>query len=286
MAANPHKTGFTTPTPYDLRAFDVSDANIVQQKLATMRTLSPKDLMVVADFDNTLTKRGHSVWEALRNALPEEGRLESDVERHRNMAKEHNGELTVEEVILWSKHELSRYAKYGITTASIKEAARQLKLRQGTRRLFDVCTNAEIESHILSASVMDAIEYVVTLKHIQATHVHSNRLHTKDGAVIEWDESSMFHSLNKHEYALRVILGGVAPEDDPRYKIVLGDNRHDADMVAGDNALRIRVRGKKGNTKDYLAQSFTRSDASQGFDLVLRTEGLLPVVDLLQWLVN
>jgi phosphoserine phosphatase len=138
-----------------------------------MRTLHSDHLMLVTDFDNTLTKRGHSVWEVLRNTLPEEGRKESDIERHHNMAKEHKGELTVDEIILWSKHELNRYAKYGITTTAMKEAAHQLKLRQGARKLFEVCANGGIESHILSASVMDAIEYVVKVKRLQATQVHS-----------------------------------------------------------------------------------------------------------------
>lgn len=272
--------------PCDLHFFDVADQADVQRKLVLLRGAAPTNLMLVTDFDNTLTLRGHSVWETLRNILPEDGRAASDAERKTNLAKERAGELTVEEVIRWSKHELNRYAQYGMTTDAIEQAAQHIQLRRGARKLFDVCTDAGIESHILSASVADAIEQIAKSKRLRATQVHSNRLHTKNGVVIEWDESGMLHTLNKHEHALRVILGGVAPEDDPRCKIVLGDNRHDADMVAGDHALRIRVRGKHGNTPEYLADSFSESDVCKGFDLVLRTDSLLPVVTLLRWLLE
>lgn len=275
-----------TTTPYDLGSFDVADPADAQRKFAMLRAATPKNIMLVADFDNTVTKRGHSVWETLRNTLPEDGRLESDAERKTNMAKERAGELTVEEVIRWSKNELNRYAQYGITTAAIEQAAQHVQLRRGARKLFNVCTDGGIESHILSASVAEAIEQVVKSKRLRTTRVHSNRLRTKNGIVVEWDEISMLHTLNKHEHALRVILGGIAPENDPRCKIVLGDNRHDADMVAGDHALRIRVRGKHGNTPQYLAESFSPSDACKGFDLVLRTESLLPVVDLIRWILE
>jgi len=272
--------------PYDLSSFDVANPADAQRKLALLRAVTPKNLMLVADFDNTLTQRGHSVWETLRNTLPEDGRAESDAERKINMAKERAGELTVEEVIRWSKHELNRYATYGITTTDIEKAARNVQLRRGARKLFNVCSDASIETHILSASVAEAIEQVVKSKRLRATRVHSNRLRTKNGVVIEWDETGMLHSLNKQEHALRLILGDIAPEDDLRCKIVLGDNRHDADMIAGDHALRIRVRGKHGNTPQYLADSFSASDTCEGFDLVLRTESLLPVIDLFRWILK
>lgn len=275
-----------TAVPYNLRHFDICRPEVISHKLAAFRAANAEEFMLVADFDNTLACRGYSIWELLRDTLPEAGRAESDQERRANLSKESAGELTAREIVDWSKHELARYAKYGITTAAIEQAMRGIKLRRGARKLFDFCHEVGMERHILSASIADAIELVTKRKRLRPTQVHSNRLRTKDGIVVEWDGDIMYHNLNKHEHALRVVLGGIAPEDDARYKIVIGDTRHDADMIAGNNVLRIRMRGKHGNTPTYLAESFAASDISPGFDLVLRTESLLPIVGLVQWLAR
>jgi phosphoserine phosphatase len=219
---------------YDLRQFDVAEPEAIQQKLDALRSFKPNDFIIVADFDNTLARRGFSIWEALRNALPEAGRAESDSERRINLAREYAGDLTTEEVIAWSKHEFARYVKYGITTEAIADAVRNVKLRIGARKLFGLCAKADMERHILSASVADAIEIVAKHKRLRPTRVHSNRLRTKDGSVIEWDEDNMLHNLNKHEYALRLIANDSLSRDSSQPKIVLGDTRYDADVISGE----------------------------------------------------
>jgi phosphoserine phosphatase len=271
---------------YDLRQFDVAEPEAIQQKLDALRSFKPNDFIIVADFDNTLARRGFSIWEALRNALPEAGRAESDSERRINLAREYAGDLTTEEVIAWSKHEFARYVKYGITTEAIADAVRNVKLRIGARKLFGLCAKADMERHILSASVADAIEIVAKHKRLRPTRVHSNRLRTKDGSVIEWDEDNMLHNLNKHEYALRLIANDSLSRDSSQPKIVLGDTRYDADVISGENVLRIRMKGRKGNTPKYLADSFAQSSICNGYDLVLRSESLLPVVNLVKWLTD
>jgi phosphoserine phosphatase len=270
---------------YSLRHFDVSDFERVREKLAEFKHDLPKRFVFIADFDNTLTQRGYSIWEALTHALPEVGRQDSNAERSINLAKEAAGKLRGEEVIAWSERELSRYATYGVTLASIDKAVRHIKLRRGARKLFRICAAAGVESHIISTGVTEAIEALVRRKKLQLTKVHSNRLLTEEGVVVEWDRAGMLHVLNKHEYGAQAMTTGGRKLTELR-QIVLGDNRHDADMAPDESALRIRVRGKNGNTKDYLKESFSKSRISSGFDLVLKTESLLPVVDLMEWLIK
>jgi phosphoserine phosphatase len=263
-----------------LRYFDVAQPETIRQKLVALCT-DPGAIELWADFDNTLSKKTGGVWEALRSALPAAGKAESDAERRANLAKEKAGTLTPEEHIAWSQRELGRYVRYGVTEGDIARAVEAMSLRRGARDLFKFCAGAGIDRYIVSTSIADAIELVVGL---HASHVRSNRLSIKDGVVIGWDETSMLHSGNKHVHAANILAG--RPRNSNGWKIVLGDNRHDADMIPGDKALRIRTRDVHGNTAAYLKESFAPSSLSPGFDLVLRTQTLAPVVRLLQWAVD
>jgi phosphoserine phosphatase len=263
-----------------LRQFDTAGASTVHKKLQTMREQS-SNLELWADFDNTLTARNFGIYEALRNALPLAGQIESDTERRINLARERDGSLSIEENIVWTKHEIGRYSQYSVTTNDIIRAVEAVRLRTGARALFAFCDEAGINRHIISASIADAIELVG----LRPTHIYSNKLHIKDGIVIGWDEENMLHAHNKHLYT-KVVLTDATNHREGHWKVVLGDSRHDADMIPGDNVLRLRVHGRRGNTKEYLAESFARSRNGAQYDMVLRTESLMPVVRLLRWLTG
>ena len=267
------------PIPSLLQQFDIAQPGVFEQKLTALCG-DPDILELWTDFDNTLSTKNGSVWEALRNALPPAGKAESDAERKINLAKERAGVLTPEEHIAWSQRELGRYVRYGVTEDDIAQAVAAMSLRTGARELFRLCAEMGIDRYIVSTSIADAIELVVEL---HSPRVHSNRLRIKDGVVIGWDETGMLHSGNKHIHAARILAGQRRKNNG--WKIVLGDNRHDADMITHDKALRIRMSGKHGNTQSYLKESFTPSALSPGFDLVLRTDTLMPIVDMLKWIL-
>ena len=272
--------GTFTQAPACLQNFETDRSSVVHQKLVELRK-HRTSIELWTDFDNTLSMKSGGVWETLRNALPEAGRAESDAERRINLAREKAGILTPEEHMAWSRRELGRYVRYGITEQDIVRAVEAMDLRAGARELFKLCAESDIDRYIVSTSVADAIELVVGL---HSPHVQSNRLHIKDGVVVGWDEKSLLHSGNKHIHAARVLAG--RPEGKSQWKIVIGDNRHDADMLPGDNVLRIRTYSRHGNTDAYLKESFAPSSFSSGFDMVLRVESLMPIVDLLHWIVD
>jgi phosphoserine phosphatase len=263
-----------------LQYFEVAEPELIRQKLLALQS-DPDPVELWTDFDNTLSTKNGGVWEALRNALPAAGRAESDADRKANIAKERAGRLTPDEHIAWSQRELGRYVKYEVTEEDIVRAVETMNLRSGARELFQFCADAGIDRYIVSTSVADAIELVVGL---HSPHVHSNRLRIKDGVVIGWDETSLLHSGNKHLHTARILAGH--PQSHDGWKLILGDNRHDADMLTDDKALRIRMHGKRGNTTLYLEESFSPSSFSSGFDMVLRTETLAPIVSLLRWVVD
>ena len=263
-----------------LQDFDVAEPEEIFQKLSLLCTDSaPIELWT--DFDNTLSAKSGGVWEALRDTLPAVGQAESDMDRKVNLSKEKAGDLTPAEHMAWSRRELGRYVRYGVTEEDILRAVKTINLRPGAQTLLEFCSKVGIDRYIVSTSVANAIELVEGLCSV---HVCSNRLQLRDGVVVGWDETMMLHSGNKHMHAAQVAAG--YPQSRNSAKIILGDNRHDADIIPGDKALRIRMRGRRGNTAAYLHESFSRSPLSSGFDLVLRTESLMPVVALLRWVVD
>ncbi len=266
--------------PELLNDFDYHSVDALSDKLHRLRRHS-ENLELWADFDNTLTTRNCGVYEALRNALPVTGQMESDIERRVNLAKEQAGMLSIEENIIWTKNEIGRYSQYAITSDDIVRAVEAVRLRPGARRLFTFCHKAGINRHIISASIADVIELIG----LRPTHIHSNKLHIRDGIVIGWDEEHILHSHNKHFYTT-VVLTETALHYKGAWKIILGDSYQDAQILPGKKVLRIRVRGRHGNSESYLAQSFNAGPDQAAYDLVLRTESLVPVVRLLKWLTK
>ena len=230
-----------------LGSFDCSMLESVKRKVIQIRQHS-EDLELWADFDNTLTARNYGVYEALRNTLPASGRKESDDERRVNLEKERAGLLSVDEYIIWTKNEIARYSQYKISTNDIVRAVEAVKLRSGTRQLFAYCNKAGINRHIISASIADVIELIG----LRPTHIHSNKLYIRDGIVIGWDEENILHAHNKHLYAT-VVLTEATNHRKGAWKIILGDSCHDAEILPGKRVLRIRVRGKHGNSDGYLS---------------------------------
>ncbi len=267
--------------PEFLRHFAVANSE-VRAKLEVYSTTPPHRRKFWTDFDHTLTKHHSSVWRVLRHVLPEPLGTESDEERKRNIAMEKAGQLTPAASTAWTKREIQRHVEGRVSLQKMSSAIKTgMKLRPGVKELFAYCARSDIERHILSASIGNAIELVG----LCATEIHSNWLDIgEEGTVTGWDASRMVHTWNKPEWAekARAEMGGGHYDD---WMIILGDNLHDAAIFPHANAIRIRVCEGYHNTYAYLDESFHGS-LEPHYDMVLRHSSLLPVIELLRYSVT
>jgi HAD superfamily phosphoserine phosphatase-like hydrolase len=268
--------------------FIISDSAQVARKLRDFATAGPEKMYYLFDFDRTLTTSKHTgkditTWQILHGLLPEEGKRKSTAIRTKYLAMEAAGLLSAKDTRQWSAAELKLHGMHGTSLQEVEQAARQIKLRDGTHDLFAACEQAAIPTVILSAGVRDVIEVIADEHRIKPTIILSIKLVvSEDGRVIGWQRGSMIHTLNKREKGNRELA---RLRQERPLAVLVGDTIEDAHMVDGDDSvLRIRVcdvfKEDLDNPVDYLQQSF-----NAGYDMVIEGN-LQPVVALTKWLSN
>lgn len=274
--------------PFDPKqpaGFILGEPKRVAQKLREFAAIGPDRMYYLFDFDRTLTTSKHTgkditTWQILHGLLPEEGQRASRATRNKYLALETAGLLSKKDTHKWSLTELNLHSTHGTSINEVENAARQIRLRDGTYELFSACEAAGIPTVILSAGVRDVIEVIAAEHRIAPTIILSIKLVVSDdGRVVGWERGSMVHTLNKREKGNRELA---CLRNDRPLTILIGDTIEDAKMVDGDESvLRIRVcdvfKEDQDNPSDYLQQSF-----SAGYDMVIEG-GLDPVVQLTQW---
>jgi HAD superfamily phosphoserine phosphatase-like hydrolase len=265
--------------PHRPNGFSVADAGKVNDKLERFARAGISRTHFVFDFDHTLTISNVGTWQLLYGLLPADGQKVSQATRTKYLAIEAAGGLSPDDARTWLASELDLHTMHGTNLQRIKEAAKAITLRDGTKELFDLCAQSDLPTIILSAGIHDVIDLILHEHDIKPTVVMSIKLHFSDsGDVIGWDSASMVNPHNKHETPNETFshLRTERP-----YTILVGDTVADVAMAKGDeNVLRIRICDPADETSlpAYLKQSF---DA--GYDLVLQ-HNFEPLIALVQWL--
>lgn len=289
--------------PPFLESFDIANPSVVMRKLEHMRedAIAPE---FWADFDHTISQPGMSVWKAASRILSQELEAESKLDRDVHLDLERRGELTALLHQGWSLRELQRHIANGSTEQALQELASGIDLRPFALEIFKHCKSSGVPCHIHSAGIANVIRHVG----LPGAFVHANEFLVEGGAVTGWNEKAFVHGSNKSEMA-RLALDAAGVRGGLARKIILGDSLTDAAMLPrgfarGDRALRIRTHesgpGSQAgiNSLEYQTESYEGISAAEkasrgtgethslrrpGFDMILRTDDLEPILMLLQW---
>ncbi len=259
------------------------------EKLRAFRAAAPDKLFCLFDFDRTLTTTAHlgkdvTIWDLIDGLIPAKEREAYEEASRQYQAMELDGRLTQDHALEWWALSFELYIEHGVKLEQIRKVLGGLKIRNGAAEMFKLCETAKVPAVILSAGIGNLIEIITEEHGMHPDAVLSTKLHfSEDGRMTGWDAESLVHTLNKHDKG----HPRLAPIQAERpYTLLIGDSLEDARMVKGDeDVLRIRVGDhhwhNKSKWEEYLEQSF---DA--GFDIVVEQEDLLPVVELVKWLLQ
>jgi phosphoserine phosphatase len=273
----------STFNPQNPKNLILSDRAAVAKKLLRFAQAGPEQIYYIFDFDRTLTTRRHTgdnttTWQILHGLLSEDDRKISDAIRDKYLKLEDEGILTQADAHAFSSSVLDLHAARGTSRHAMEEAAKRIRLRDGSHNLFAGCETAHIPTVILSAGIRDIIELINQENDIHPTLTVSIRLQFDgDGHISGWDKDSMVLTNNKNESVKQWVSHITTARP---FTVLIGDTLEDANMVTGDDkVLRIRV---SDNTvdDDYLAKSF-----AVGYDIVIE-EDLEPLVGLTNWLAT
>lgn len=268
----------------------VSDRELLQNKIAAIRSAGPHKLQVIADFDRTLTRylingqTGQSSHGLLRQENPE-----FDAKRQQLYDYYHPLEFSptirIEEKTKlmeewWGKtHAL--LVEGGLTYNAIKQsvASATIAFREGVVELFEFLEERDIPVLIFSAGLADIIEEVLRQKlhrSFKNVKIVSNRMvFDSEGRLVSF-KGKTIHSLNKNEHALDMAaplhdqLGDIdgSTDDNASVKrrtnvLLLGDHIGDLGMSDGLNyETRISVAFLNDNIEKSLGSY------SKAFDVV------------------
>lgn len=271
-----------------IKGVHVLDPAAVDRKLRAMLADGKDDAYVVSDFDLTLTTgraKGENIgtWDVFDSLMTPEG-----VKRHTEIYAsfrpiELAGMLT--DAIAREKwgETLDLIASHRIREADIREAFLNVAvLREGAQELFARCKDHNVPTVILSSGIKNVIDIMAEHYELSPTLILSNDLVVdEEGRLSGWDDTVLIHILNKSERSHKTF-------DDIRgerkHAILLGDVPDDAQMVSGNDVLRIRIleprKGERLVLDDALATSKTA-----GFDIAIE-ESLAPVVSLVDSLTT
>jgi HAD superfamily phosphoserine phosphatase-like hydrolase len=275
-----------TFNPENPVGFFIDDQEAIQRKLEQFARAGAHMITYLFDFDRTLTTSKHTgeditTWYILHGLLPEVGRTEMSELRETYQPLELSGKLTEDGALTWWNSALSLYVKHPVNIDDVRQAARQVQLRDGTVELYKECDDANIPWVILSAGNEDVIDTITEEHGIHPRLTLSTKfVLAEDGRILGWDRGSMIHILNKRERGNTELSH--LREERP-YTVLVGDSLQDVDMAEGDEyVLRVRICDRvledPGLRQQYLEQSFTA-----GFDMVLE-EDLTPLIEFTAWI--
>jgi HAD superfamily phosphoserine phosphatase-like hydrolase len=273
----------TAFNPHDPQNLVLCNQARVAKKLLRFAQAGPEQMYYLFDFDRTLTTRRHTgdnttTWQILHGLLSEDDRKISDTIRNKYLKLEDEGMLTKADAHAFSASVLDLHAARGTSRQGMEQAARQIRLRDGSHSLFAACEAAHIPTVILSAGIRDIIELINQENDIHPTLTVSIKLQfDANGHISGWDKDSMVLTNNKSESVKQWVSHITTARP---FTVLIGDTLEDAHMVAGeDNVLRIRV-SDEAVDEDYCVKSF-----HVGYDIVVE-EDLEPLVGLTQWLAT
>ncbi|XP_075643140.1 uncharacterized protein LOC142614499 isoform X1 [Castanea sativa] len=268
----------------------VGDRELLDKKIAAIRSTGHQKLQVIADFDRTLTRysingqHGSSSHGLLRQENPEfDAKRQQLYEYYHPL--EFSPTIPIEEKTRlmeewWGKtHAL--LIEGGLTYDAIKQsvANASIAFREGVAELFEFLEERDIPVLIFSAGLADIIEEVLRQKlhrSFKNVKIVSNRMvFDSDGRLVSF-KGKTIHSLNKNEHALDMAaplhdrLGDIdgSTDDNALVKrrtnvLLLGDHIGDLGMSDGlnyDNRISV------GFLNDHIEKSL--SSYSKAFDVV------------------
>ncbi|HSX17558.1 MAG TPA: HAD-IB family phosphatase [Patescibacteria group bacterium] len=264
--------------------FTINEPAKVLTKLQRFAQAGAGHTYFLFDFDRTLTTSKHTgdnttTWEIMHGLLPLEGQKTNNAIRDKYLSLESAGLLSSEDSHRWLSSQLDLHKMHGTSAQNIKRAAKAVRLRDGSREVFDACSEAHIPTVILSAGIRDIIELIMAEHSIHPSELLSVKLQfASNGRIIGWDKDSTVLANNKRETVKQQLSHITAARP---YVVLIGDTTDDARMVDGDDTvLRVRVWDpQEGERSDaYLKQSF-----KAGYDMVV-DEDLSPLAPLISWL--
>ncbi|MFH1399739.1 MAG: haloacid dehalogenase-like hydrolase [Candidatus Woesearchaeota archaeon] len=246
------------------------------KKLAEFRKGGKENLLIVSDFDRTLTKEftdaglPNSTYAALRNSglMPEEySRLNKEwyekyhkIELSREVSVEQKMPLMIE----WWEMVMRSMFEYGLTAEVIKQIVgnRVVQMRPGFGDFLEAAS--EVPLIIVSAGVGDIIQGIINgYGRFDNVNVVSNFLDFKRKCY----KSEIVHALNKTGSFI-----SRQPWFEARKNvIVLGDTPDDLAVLEGlpyDSAIKFGFSG--------------RTDALEGYDVIVRDGRMDCVVETIR----
>ncbi len=266
------------------------DEQTVTHKLKRFAAAGPHRIYFLFDFDRTLTTSkftgdNTTTWQIMHGLLPDEGQKVSKELRTKYLLMEAAGELSLQDSHVWSSSLLDLHAVHGTSRHAMVRAAKAIRLREGSQKLFQACERVGIPTVILSAGIRDVIEEIMAAQKIYPTELLSVRLQfSQDGRVNGWDKNTLVLTHNKNE-TIKQHLAHIYNERD--LVVLVGDTIEDARMVDGtDNVLRIRVCDEVKDDQSILYNDdefFRKESFAAGFDIVV-DEDLSPIAGLVNML--
>eukprot|EP01137_Pigoraptor_chileana_P020084 Opistho-2@81989 len=269
----------------------IKNPEAVREKISSIIDGGPDDLLVISDFDMTLTKfmvdgkRGmstHGVIEKSSNVLPEEYGVLAKALFEKYYPIEVNPKLSPEEkadmMEEWWNEAHKLLIRYGLKWSDIPRAvtAASVGFREGCTEFFDTLHDLDVSLLIFSAGIGDVLKEILR----QREHLYPN-MHVISN-YIAWDETTQkavgflgrtIHVFNKYEFS---IAGSEFHRkvEKRRKVILLGDGLGDLQMshgVAYDTILTI------GFLNDKIEE---RMEAYvNAFDVVILNDGPMDYVN-------
>lgn len=268
----------------------VGDRELLDKKIAAIRSAGPQKLQVIADFDRTLTKyRVDGRIGQSSHGLLQQGNPEYDAKRQQLYEYYHplefSATIPIEEKTRlmeewWGKtHAL--LIEGGLTYDAIKQcvANATIAFRDGVVELFEILDQRDIPVLIFSAGLADIIEEVLRQKlhrSFKNIKIVSNRMVFDSNGCLVSFKGKTIHSLNKNEHALDMAgplhdhLGDVDGPADNNASVkkrtnvlLLGDHIGDLGMSDG---LNYETRISVGFLNDNFENSL--DDYREAFDIV------------------
>ncbi|XP_059448964.1 uncharacterized protein LOC132180133 [Corylus avellana] len=258
----------------------IGDSELLDRKIAAIRSAGPKKLQVIVDFDRTLTRYSIDGQPGQSShGLLQQGNPEYDAKRQQLYEYYHplefSATIPIEEKTRlmeewWGKtHTL--LIEGGLTYDAIKQSVANARIafREGVVELFKFLEERDIPVLIFSAGLADIIEEVLRQKlhrSFKNVKVVSNQMvFDSDGCLVSF-KGKTIHSLNKNEHALDMAaplhdqLGDIdGPTDSSALVkkrtnvLLLGDHIGDLGMSDGLNyETRISVGFLNDNIENSL----------------------------------
>ncbi|TMW61982.1 hypothetical protein Poli38472_009475 [Pythium oligandrum] len=246
----------------------VRDPDVCARKWKKFSTDGIDKLVVIADFDFTLTTRfkpdgeeGESAHGLLTRSEALGGSASQDSQANalkyypiEQSLKYTNAEKLPYMIEWWSKeHELLIEHKLTHQMIARAVAASEVTLRQGFMEIFEVLADEDVPTLIFSAGIYDVIHAVLDKEYAKTerktlpknVHVVSNMMRFDPTGLLVGFQGNTIHSLNKNaSVVLNTPFWKKCQLQDPKNILPLGDSLTDANMTEGlgcsdDSIVRI-----------------------------------------------